>query len=108
MTRRLLVASIAVGAATVAGASERTLSPVAAGRESPYERLDISERRITQGPYAASLALVRDDQRGLRLRVGAVLTAARIDVLLRNVKGTYLFRAHFDDVRHGGASPPQP
>jgi hypothetical protein len=46
------------------------------------------------------------DERGLQVRVGVALRATRIDVLLRNVKGAYSFRADFDDLRR--STPVQP
>ena len=106
MTVRSLPAVLAVALAGPAAAAEpQRAAPSPPRGTGDYERLDIGERRITAGPYEASLALVREE-RGLRVRVGVMLTAARIHVLLRNVKGSYLFRV--DDVRPGGDTPPQP
>jgi hypothetical protein len=83
-------------------------APAAApAAEATYERLDIAEKRITEGPYIAALERVVADERGLRVRVGAALFAARIDVLLRNVKGTYSFRADLSELRPG-SSPSTP
>jgi hypothetical protein len=77
--------------------------------------LNIGERRITEENYQASLSvsLGDDARRGLDLRVGVAVGAARIDVLLRNVRGHVRFRATLGQLlrllnerRAGGAIQP--
>jgi hypothetical protein len=75
--------------------------------------LDIASRRITRGPYRAGHALeLSPATAGLAVRIGALLTAARIDVHLRNVRGTVRFRADLGPVRSvlrgGGRRPLEP
>lgn len=62
--------------------------------------LNIAERRITRTDYAASTSVEAGEEsaRGLRLRVGVEIGAGRIDVLLRNVRGSVRFRATLDRV----------
>jgi len=56
--------------------------------------LNIGEKRISEQNYHASTAvtLPPEIRTGLKLRIGADLTADRIDVLLRNVKGKVRFK----------------
>jgi len=63
-------------------------------------QLDIVARHITENDYQASTALetVADNTRGVALRVGVFLTARRIDVNLRNVRGQVRFRGSLDSV----------
>ena len=109
MRRRRLTATTVMALAPAVLAAAPPAPPRSPeGPPGAYERLDIAERRITQAPYRTSLELVVDDARGILVRVGVALTADRIDVLLRNVKGSYSFRADFDGVRPGRSTPPQP
>ena len=57
--------------------------------------LDIGEKRITEEDFMASLAVeVRaGGERGLDVRAGAVVTARRIELLLRGVTGRVRFFA---------------
>lgn len=84
--------------------------------------LNISERRITESDFEASteVASVGEGRgRGLDLRVGVMVRAGNIDVLLRNVHGRVRFRASLGpvlrllDLRRGGPTnttitPPPP
>lgn len=62
--------------------------------------LNIGERRITEADYEASLtvALGQESARSVNLRVGVAVSAGRIDVLLRNVRGHVRFRATLGQV----------
>jgi hypothetical protein len=55
--------------------------------------LNIAEKRITEENFQASTALdlATAGERNLRLHVGAVVTARRIELLLRNVTGRVRF-----------------
>jgi hypothetical protein len=55
--------------------------------------LNIDERRFTRENFEASTAIGTDGQAGLDLRIGVALAAGRIDVLLRNVRGSVRFHA---------------
>ena len=62
--------------------------------------LDIDLRRITETNFEASTEVeVGEDQaRGVNLRVGVMVGASRIDVLLRNVQGRVRFRGTLEPV----------
>jgi hypothetical protein len=64
--------------------------------------LDIGVRRITERDYEASTEVSSTGDegsgRGLDLRVGVMVRASSIDVLLRNVRGRVRFRANLDPV----------
>ena len=56
--------------------------------------LDIAERRIHRPDlHAGSSLRIEPGQGGIRIQIGAGLSARAIDVLLRNVHGTVRFRA---------------
>jgi hypothetical protein len=59
--------------------------------------LDIPERRIHEQDYHAATELRVEPNQGVRVQVGAGLSARAIDVLLRNVRGSVRFR--FDTSR---------
>ena len=74
--------------------------------------LNIAERRITQQDFEASTRVgTNPGAEGLNLQVGVGLTAGRIDVLLRNVRGQVRFRGTLQRVldaigsRRGAATP---
>ncbi len=60
--------------------------------------LNISERRIIESDYEASTSVEVGDagESGLQVRVGVMLRAAEIDVLLRNVRGHVRFRGNLE------------
>jgi hypothetical protein len=63
--------------------------------------LNIAERRITESDFEASTevsAVGEGPGRGLALRVGVMVRAGNIDVLLRNVQGRVRFRASLEPV----------
>lgn len=63
--------------------------------------LNIGERRITENDFEASTEVtsgVEGGGRGLDLRVGVMVHASQINVLLRNVRGRVRFRASLDPV----------
>jgi hypothetical protein len=63
--------------------------------------LDIAERRITESDFEASTEVSTAGEgagRGLDLRVGVMVRAGNIDVLLRNVRGRVRFRASLEPV----------
>ena len=72
--------------------------------------LNIDLRRITEENFAASTAVGTDEtSSGLDLQIGVALSAGRIDVLLRNVRGRVRFRGSLErvldvlNVRRGGS-----
>ena len=60
--------------------------------------LDIPERQITRGSYAASTAVAIQSgaAQGLSLQVGVAVSAANIDLRMRNVTGHVHFKATLD------------
>jgi hypothetical protein len=63
--------------------------------------LNIGERRITESDFEASTEVSSGGEgggRGLDLRVGVMVRAGNIDVLLRNVQGRVRFRASLEPV----------
>ena len=63
--------------------------------------LNIGERRITESDFEASTEVSSGGEgggRGLDLRVGVMVRAGNIDVLLRNVHGRVRFRASLEPV----------
>ncbi len=63
--------------------------------------LNIAERRITERDFEASTEVASGDAgagRRFDLRVGALVRADSIDVLLRNVQGRVRFRASLEPV----------
>lgn len=104
-------ALILVAALSPAPAASQTGAP--APRETPVVRdattttasedfdLDIAERRITENDFEASTEVSSGGEgggRGLDLRVGVMVRASGIDVLLRNVRGRVRFRASLESV----------
>lgn len=78
--------------------------------------LNIDERRISEENFEASTGVgtEEDSRGGLNLQVGVALAAGRIDVLLRNVRGSVRFRGTLDRVlemmsnRRTVSKPPTP
>ena len=72
--------------------------------------LNIDERKITRQDFAASTAVATDPSAGLDLQVGVALSAGRIDVLLRNVRGQVRFHGTLTRVLDaiGARSAPSP
>ena len=60
--------------------------------------LNIDERRFTKENFEASTAVGTDGDAGLNLRIGVALAAGRIDVLLRNVRGSVRFHGTLDRI----------
>ncbi len=63
--------------------------------------LNIAERRITESDFEASTEVASGGEgagRGLDLRVGVMVRANSIDVLLRNVQGRVRFRASLEPI----------
>ena len=111
----IALTAAALGASLGMAAAERT-SPAPSEpvvRESAgYEQVEIVERRITRQGYVVSKALdFSPEPSKLTLTVGAVLSAGHIDVVLRQVRVRYRFRASLDGLR-GARTPrrtrPQP
>lgn len=77
--------------------------PAAAAQSDADEsfELNIAERRITEQNFFASTAVAAGEEgaRGLDLRVGVAVGAERIDVTLRNVRGSVRFRGSLDALR---------
>lgn len=75
-----------------------------AARDSADEnfRLDITESRVVESNYerSTSVELPADRQKsGVFLRVGAVASGEKIEMLLRGVTGNVRFRASLDALR---------
>jgi hypothetical protein len=73
--------------------------------------LDIDERTFTRENFEASTSVATDPSGGLDLQIGVALSAGRIDVLLRNVRGQVRFRGTLSRVLDAigsrrAASPP--
>ena len=60
--------------------------------------LDIDERTFTRENFEASTSVATNPSAGLDLQVGVALSAGRIDVLLRNVRGQVRFHGTLDRV----------
>jgi hypothetical protein len=61
--------------------------------------LNIDERSFTKTNFEASTAVdTGGGARGVNVRIGVSLTAGRIDVLLRNVRGNIRFRGTLDRI----------
>ncbi|MDT5261999.1 MAG: hypothetical protein QOC61_1003 [Acidobacteriota bacterium] len=61
--------------------------------------LNIDLRHITESDFHAETDIETGDARGLHLKVGVMLRASEIDVLLRNVHGHVRFRASLAPVQ---------
>ena len=63
--------------------------------------MNIAEQRITEQNFFASTAVAAGNEgaRGLDLRVGVAVGAERLDVTLRNVRGSVRFRGSLDALR---------
>jgi hypothetical protein len=61
--------------------------------------LNIDLRRITESDFHAETDVETGDARGLHLKVGVMLRASEIEVLLRNVHGHVRFRASLAPVQ---------
>lgn len=121
LTRIAVVCLIALAAHVCARAQAAPTPPAPAaaaqGADAPRAsadesfELNITERRITEEHFAASTAveLGGEGRQGVRLRVGVGVGAERIDVLLRNVRGSVRFRASLEELtRRLGAQRPAP
>ena len=60
--------------------------------------LNIVERRITDSNFEASTSVSTDGDNALDLQVGVGLSASRIDVLLRNIRGSVRFHGTLDRI----------
>jgi hypothetical protein len=76
-------------------------APAVRGDADESFELNIAERRITEQNFFASTAVAAGEEgaRGLDLRVGVAVGAERIDVMLRNVRGSVRFRGSLDALR---------
>ena len=95
--RETPAASVSTGVSKVVGAVVRQTGTTA----SEDFELNIGDRRITENDFEASTEVVsgvEGEGRGLDLRVGVMVRASQIDVLLRNVQGRVRFRANLDPV----------
>jgi len=106
----LVTAAFIIAAATFAAAQTpapepaprpeaRAAAPLETTADEDFE-LNIDQRRITENDFHASTAVEAGgaEPNGLDLRVGAVVRASEIDVLLRNVRGRVRFRASLEQV----------
>ena len=110
LCRLIFVAAILSSSSTLNVAQTRTpVSPAKGGQavspstERPTAdetfELNIDERRITEDNFEAATAVgTRENSHGLNLQIGVALSAARIDVLLRNVRGRVRFRGSIERV----------
>lgn len=61
--------------------------------------LNFDERRFSETDFEASTEVqTNGGSHGLNVRIGVSLTAGRIDVLLRNVRGSVRFRGSLDRI----------
>ena len=108
--------SSALAAAQTSAPAPRD-APVAQSTTTASEdfELNIGERRITESEFEASTEVSSGGEgggRGLDLRVGVMVRAGNIDVLLRNVHGRVRFRASLEPLlrllnqRRAEPSPP--
>jgi hypothetical protein len=71
--------------------------------------LNIDERRFSRENFQAGTAVgTEEDSQGLNLQIGVALAAGRIDVLLRNVRGTVRFRGTLNRVLEMMSTRPRP
>lgn len=99
-TAAALVSMLApsAGLAAAGPASQAPVRQVAATEPEPDAEdrqfdLDITQRRITRADFRAGTAVQTgsDSEAGFSLRVGAMVMARRIDVVLRDVRGHVRF-----------------
>jgi hypothetical protein len=98
-------------AAVVAAVSFQAADPPAPSRPAESYELDISETRIHRSGFQAGSNVVIDPgDGGIRIQVGAGVSARAIDVILRNVHGTVRFRADTSRLHHAvrSAAPTPP
>ncbi|MDT7688066.1 MAG: hypothetical protein QOE46_825 [Acidobacteriota bacterium] len=94
-------------------AQPQSTQPAGSNADEDFE-LNIVMRHIVEGDFHAETAIETDGARGLQLKVGVVLGASEIDVLLRNVQGHVRFHGNLApllrllDSRRGAAQPAQP
>lgn len=89
--------------ATNAAPSVQQPAPDAEGARTSADEtfdLNIAERRISESNYEASTSveILEEAASGVNLRVGVMLGASNIDVLLRNVRGRVRFRGSLESV----------
>ena len=97
----LSIVSVAQSSDTTSSQSPQKNLNREAGRPNADETFDlnIDSRRITEENFAASTAVGTDENSSrLDLQIGVALSAARIDVLLRNVRGHVRFRGSLERV----------
>jgi hypothetical protein len=103
--RAILFSAIFVIAAATLAAAQTPAPPTPAPAARPDAttadedfELNIDQRRITETDFHAATEVAREEGEpgGLDLRVGAVVGASEIDVLLRNVRGRVRFRASLE------------
>lgn len=70
--------------------------------------LNIAERRFTEENFAASTSVATEGDAGLNLQIGVGLTASRIDVLMRNIRGNVRFHGTLDRILEMLRSRPRP
>jgi ribosomal protein S28E/S33 len=98
----ILAAFALVGAQTRAaetGARRDTSTPQpsAATAREDFD-LNIAERHIRESDFHAATEVEAGGASGLNLRVGVMVRAEEIDVLLRNVQGHVRFRASLESI----------
>lgn len=60
--------------------------------------LNIIERRLTEQNFKAATVVSTDADSGLDLQIGVGLSASKIDVLMRNIRGTVRFHGSLDRI----------
>ena len=99
---RAVLHALVVSAALVIMATQARAQTQPAPQQSKDEdfELNIAERRIVETDLYAGMELAAGDGsgRGLDLRVGVMVRAGRIEVLLREVHGRVRFRADLGPV----------
>jgi hypothetical protein len=106
---RLILVSLVLSASSFCALAQTPAPPVA--QQTPVTdsnrrpnadekfELNIDERRISEENFEASTGVgTEEDSQGLNLQIGVALAAGRIDVLLRNVRGSVRFRGTLDRI----------
>jgi hypothetical protein len=104
-TRVVLLFCLSINFLTYAGAQTRP-SPAAPEKTPPVTRtnidetfeLNIGERRFTEENFNVSTSVSTDGDSGLDLQIGVGLSASRIDVLMRNIRGNVRFHGTLDRI----------
>ncbi len=102
LTRLVLLFTFSIFFISHAGAQTRPAQtpPEKTSRTTVDEtfELNIAERRLTEENFEATTSVSTDGNSGLNLQVGVGLSASRIDVLMRNIRGSVRFHGTLDRI----------